>query len=61
MQMTAGTSKREIASESNTGLFETTPGGELQVGYFHPQDVAADAPESAWFATSKDERRSSTR
>ena len=54
--MTAGTSKREIASENNTGLF-TTPGGELQPGYFHPRDVAADAPESAWLATSNDGRR----
>ena len=41
--------------QDNTGLF--TPGGELQPGYFHPRDVAADAPESAWFATSNDERR----
>ena len=33
----------------------------LQPGYFHPRDVAADAPESAWFATSSDERRSNAR
>ena len=54
--MTAGTSKRKIASENNTGLF-STPGGEIQPGYFHPRDVATDAPENAWFATSNDERR----
>ena len=40
--------------EQHTGLF--APGGELQPRYFHPRDVAADAPESAWFATSSDER-----
>ena len=34
------------------------PAGELQPGYFHPLDVAANAPESAWFATSNDEGRS---
>ena len=28
--------------ENNTGLF-AVPGGQLQPGYFHPRDVAADA------------------
>ena len=32
------------------------PGGASQPGYFHPRDAAADAPESAWFATTNDAR-----
>ena len=45
---------KNLIGEQHTGLF--APGGELQPRYFHPRDVAADAPESAWFATSSDER-----